>query len=498
MNTIQRAGLGMLAALAIALTASAVSAIEYNDVIGLAKQGVSDRTIVELIVKDGRAFEMSAEETQALVDAGVSQVVIDAMLDPASGQTWLEGKSTTGPAYDEDGIPTNNDYSTSLDQAYQNGYSDGTALVYSFGYYYGPLSRYYYNDPFYFSFYWGGYGYGYWPSYCASYYRPYYSWCSPYPYNYYNYNSYYCYTYYDPGYYHAAGYPVQPGYGRTVWDNGPRWKNGGLPPDGGHSTFDGRTDGVRSRLVAGEFVDAGGRGTGRPAAPPTVQPAQGTRTGTRSDLVGQRPSTQPRTQPVNDTGARSGGRKDLVAGTRTGSGNVSGTRAGTGNGRIYRVGTPADGRSAVGSVTRTTQPSRRTAYAGLGDHMRSNYRDTPARGSVSAGGRTYRVDPDRGVLRSLGDGSVQRGRSTGRSYAAPYRSQSAPEGRGGSRGGGGNSAPAPSYSAPPSHGGGGGGGGAPRGGGGAPSGGGGHGGGGAPSGGGGGHPAAGGGGGRGR
>jgi len=476
-NTIQRAGLGMLVALAIALTASAASAIEYADVIGLAKQGVSDRTIVELIVKDGRAFEMTDEETQALVDAGVSQVVISAMLDPAAGQNWLDGK--TGPTYDEDGIPTNHDYSTGLDQAYQNGYSDGTALVYSFGYYYGPLSRYYYDDPFYFSFYWGGYGGGYWPSYYASYYRPYWGWCSPYPYNYYNYNSYYCHTYYDPGYYNACGYPMQPGYGRTVWDNGPRWRDGGLPPDGGNTTFDGRSDGVRSRLLAGEFVDAG-RGGGRPAAPPLVQPATGARAGARGgDLVGQRPSTQPRTQPVGDTGARSGGRSNLVSGTRTGSGN----------GRIYRVGSPASGRPVSGSVTRTTDPPRRTAYAGLGEHLRgSSSYPTPERGRVNAGGRTYRVDPGSGILRSLGNSSGDRGRSMGRGYGAPSRSAPATQ----NRGGGAAASRGQSDSAPPAHGG------AAASGGGGSRGSAGPSGRGAPSGGGGGHPASGGGGGRGR
>ena len=116
-----------------------------------------------------------------------------------------------------------------LDRAYGQGYSDGqTSLVYSFGYYYGPLSRYYYVDPFYYSFWFSGsWGGGYWPSYCAYYYRPAYAWCSPYPYNYYNYSSYYCNTYYDPGYYRANGYTVPAG-GRTIYDTSPRWRDGGV------------------------------------------------------------------------------------------------------------------------------------------------------------------------------------------------------------------------------------------------------------------------------
>ena len=41
-NSIRRAGLATLIALAICMTASVASAIEYDDVIGLTRQGVSD------------------------------------------------------------------------------------------------------------------------------------------------------------------------------------------------------------------------------------------------------------------------------------------------------------------------------------------------------------------------------------------------------------------------------------------------------------------------
>jgi len=208
-KTFARAGVTIGIALVLTLAAHAAFAIEYDDVIKYTKQGVSDRAIVELIVKDGRAFKMSSDERNELRDSGVSEIVIRSMNDPAYGSDWLEGRVETpkdysgdsgddqgevqgddpgsdngaqvddggpiddGGAYDqgqqsgvdEDGIPDQG-YSTSLDEAYGNGYSNGnTDLVYSFGYYYGPLARYYNCDPFYFPFYSHGYAASYWPSY---------------------------------------------------------------------------------------------------------------------------------------------------------------------------------------------------------------------------------------------------------------------------------------------------------------------------------------------
>jgi len=280
-KSILRAGFATLVALMFAV--GVASAIEYNDVIGLTEQGVSDRTIIELIVKDGRAFEMSDDELARLKTAGVSQVVIDAMLDPAVGQDWLDGPD--GPSSGGGG---GGGYSTSLDQTYGNGYSAGyssglsTALVFSFGYYYGPLASYYYSDPFYYPFWYSGYSCAYWPSYYAYCYRPAYSWCYSYPYNYYNYGSYYCHTYYDPGYYVHNGYNVQPGYGRTVWDNGPRWRDGGLPPSGAGRVDPGTGSASRTRVNGGQFAN-GERGATRTGAPPVVREAQ---TGTRGRLAG--------------------------------------------------------------------------------------------------------------------------------------------------------------------------------------------------------------------
>ncbi|MEO6463349.1 MAG: hypothetical protein ABIP29_09760, partial [Candidatus Eisenbacteria bacterium] len=235
MNTLLRAGLG--AFLGLTLVFGTAFAIEYDDIFEMTANGDSDEAIVRLIIEDGRGFELSAREMDDLRDAGVSDIVIDAMRDPELGRDWLAGDHRDD--YDDDDNGRYDDsrsgYSTSLDEAYGQGYSDGrTSLVFSFGYYYGPLSRYYYDDPFYYSFWSAGYAYSYWPSYYAYWYRPAYAWSYAYPYNYYTYDSYYCHTYYDPGYWSANGYTTLPGYGRTVWDDGPRWRDGGIaPPKGG-------------------------------------------------------------------------------------------------------------------------------------------------------------------------------------------------------------------------------------------------------------------------
>ena len=160
MRSILRMGLSVV--LATVLAVSAAWAVTYDDIFELTERAVSERTIVQLIVDDGRAFDLSEDELADLRAADVSQIVIDAMLDPAVGKAWLAGDVGSGSTYGGGGTG----YSTSLDQAYNQGYSAGvgsTALVYSFGYYYGPLSRYYYTDPFYYPFWSAGYSYSYWP-----------------------------------------------------------------------------------------------------------------------------------------------------------------------------------------------------------------------------------------------------------------------------------------------------------------------------------------------
>lgn len=377
MKIFARAGLATLVALALSLAATAANAIEYDEVIELTQQGVTDRAIVELIVKDGRAFDMDEAEIADLRDEDVSEDVIRAMLDPNEGRDWLDGNfSSDGEDgfYDED----SNGYSTSLDRAYGQGYQDGrsTALVYSFGYYYGPLARYYYDDPFYYPFWSSGqYSASYWPSYYAFNYRPHYAWYSAYPYNYYNYDSYYCYTWYDPGYYANRGYQVQPGYGRTIWDNGPRWRDGGLPPagSGSGSVSGGTRDGALTR-----FRD---HVAGRPVAPPVIR------------------------QVADRT--RGGSARDLVAGTR-----IRDTR-------VSRQVTPAPVRAPRERVIRT-QPVRRPVSERIVDRTQ---RSQPSRDVVRRAPEQRRVI-DRPVIRRVLDRPAtdrRRGTDSGRGNDAPRR-----------------------------------------------------------------------------
>jgi hypothetical protein len=234
----------------LALAASAAWAITYDDVFELTARDVAEETIVRLIVDDGRGFELDDDQLADLRAAGVSTTVIDAMLDPEVGRAWLEGDDFGGPAADGD-----DGGSAVLDRAYVAG-AGSTALVYSFGYYEGPLARYYHVDPYYYPFWFAGYPCAYWPSYYAYGWRPYDEAYYPYPYDWYDYDSYYCDAYYDPGYWADLGYTVLPGADHRVSDAGPRYRNGGITPPKG-----GRTDTVPAiREVVG------GRAALRPAS----------------------------------------------------------------------------------------------------------------------------------------------------------------------------------------------------------------------------------------
>ncbi len=265
--------MGLSVVVATVLAASAAWAVDYDDIFVLTERDIPELTIVQLIVDDGRAFELSSSQLMDLRVAGVSEHVIAAMLDPEAGRAWISGGGNLGgdPA---DGGDTGNGYRSSLDQDYGPGEGegagdDGTPLVFSFGYYYGPLSRYYYDDPYYYPFWSSGFAYSYWPSYYAYGWRPEYDEYYAYPYNWYEYSSYYCHTYYDPAYWTEIGYTVQPGYGPTVWDHGPRFRGGGIvPPKGG-----------RPDAVSGERLAVGAAGRVRnPAGPPAIRESESGRT----------------------------------------------------------------------------------------------------------------------------------------------------------------------------------------------------------------------------
>ena len=452
MKRILRLGLSVVLATVLAVTAA--WAVEYDDIFELTERGVSERTIVQLIVDDGRAFELDQDELADLRAAGVSEAVIAAMLDPAVGRAWLAGGvSSSGGS----------GYSTSLDEAYNQGYSAGvssTALVYSFGYYYGPLSRYYYNDPFYYPFWYSGYyGYSYWPSYYSYWYRPYYDCYYAYPYNWYGYSSYYCHSYYDAGYWGHNGYYVPPGYGHSVWDNGPRFRGGGVtPPKGGRP--DG--EGANSRLV----TDTAGR-MRNVTGPPAIREAEGgrapsdrggagsglaTRTGRGVDTPSARtPSSRGSSARVirgSEGGSTSGG--SSTARVIRGSGATRGAERSTGGERVARS-EPRRLRDSADRVMRSgrTGSNRRSAWGDVTGSSRivRPYGRTVADGRAGMVGRgaTARVERAAGYsrpgggsksaapqARSGGGGSAPSG---GGSHGGG-RSGGAPSGGGGSRGGG--------------------------------------------------------------
>jgi len=219
-------------ALALIAFAPAAHALEYDEIFTLLERDVTERTLVQLVVDDGRGFELAEQDSLDLVQAGATRILIRAMREPAWGRAWLdeepwaleEAEALVDPMLDAQ-------YRTALDRGYGAG---KTALVWSLGYYNGPLSRYYYDDPFFYDFWFTGYATSYWPSYFAYWYRPAHEECYAYPYDWYATTSYYCDAYYDPGYWVERGYTVQPGYGRLVTDTTPRWRDGGIePPKGG-------------------------------------------------------------------------------------------------------------------------------------------------------------------------------------------------------------------------------------------------------------------------
>jgi hypothetical protein len=442
-KSILRFGLSVVLATVLAVTAA--WAVEYDDIFELTERGVSERTIVQLIVDDGRAFELDQDELADLRAAGVSEVVIDAMLDPAVGRAWLSG-GTTGT--------TGGGYSTSLDEAYNQGYSAGvssTALVFSFGYYYGPLARYYYCDPFYYPFWYSGYGYSYWPSYYSYWYRPYYDCYYAYPYNWYGYSSYYCHSYYDAGYWGHNGYSMPPGYNHSVWDNGPRFRGGGVTPPKGGRPYDGTENG---RVVTG--------GTNRmrnPSAPPAIREAEGGRT--PSDRGGAGSGLATRTGRGIDTpSARTPSSRG--SGTRVirGTDGSSGTSGGSSTARVIRGSGATRGaeRSAGGERVSSTQPrrlrdsadrvmrsgrtgsSRRSAWSDATGSSRSIVRPygrpvADGRAGMVERGVTSRVERSAGYARPGGGrapAAAPQARSGGGGGSAPSGGAS----HGGSRGGG--------------------------------------------------------------
>ena len=221
-----RASLLRLAlAAAIGLLASPAFALSPDDAMYLTKEGVDDQVIIAKICADAEGWDLTAEEIAHLRDKGVSREVVEALIDPeGASKRW---GYTLG---DPDAKP----------ESYPDNYSEGTSstsLVFSLGYYYGPLGVHYFYDPYFYSFYcspWFGFSFSYWPSYYRATYFPYHCGYYSYPYYYYGGPSYYCgYPYYGPAYPYYCSAPLPNAYAAYV--NEPvRWRESGSgnPPPG--------------------------------------------------------------------------------------------------------------------------------------------------------------------------------------------------------------------------------------------------------------------------
>jgi hypothetical protein len=127
-----------------------------DDAIYLTQQDLDDDVIIAKICADGEAWDLSAEDIAYLRDEGVDDDVIEALIDPAAAADRYGFRLGDGDAYDDQ--------------------ETHTPYVFSSGYYYGPIARAYFYDPFFYPYLYCdrfAFSFSYWPSYYAGYYWPY-------------------------------------------------------------------------------------------------------------------------------------------------------------------------------------------------------------------------------------------------------------------------------------------------------------------------------------
>jgi hypothetical protein len=179
-----------LTATLLLLGSSAAHALTPDDAIYLSQQGVDPEIIIAKICADAEAWDLTAEEIVYLAEEGVSLDVINALIDPVSAaEKW--GFTLGEPDIyleEEDGYYTE-------EEGYYLGEDVGSSLIFSLGFYYGPLSVHYFSHPYFYPYmYCNGFAfsYSYWPVYYRNYYYPYGCGYYPYPYHAYGPGSYYC------------------------------------------------------------------------------------------------------------------------------------------------------------------------------------------------------------------------------------------------------------------------------------------------------------------
>jgi hypothetical protein len=140
---------------------------ELAAVLDLMDAGVSDAVIIKHIQARGFVFDLTADDILDLRRYGVSDTVIEAMLDTAIGDSDRRSRRSRYRDSDDD----RDDWSLTIAGGY---FSPWYQYPYAWGFYYDPFpacySFYYY--PFRYAYSWGYYGH------CNNYY--YRRWCAPY------------------------------------------------------------------------------------------------------------------------------------------------------------------------------------------------------------------------------------------------------------------------------------------------------------------------------
>lgn len=371
----------------IALGSAATSwALSPDDAIELTKQGTSDDVIIAKICSDAEAWDLTADDIKYLQDKGVSDDVVQALIDPqAASEKYGYQLGEGNPSEDQQ------DQDQNPDEA-QLPSTDTTPYVFTPGYYYGPLARAYFYDPFFYPYmYSSGFAFSIgigWPAFYASYYYPY-------PYGYYGYPYFSCAhgsAYYGGGYC-GSGYSGYRAY----------YQGGGHPYGGGTLTWHdwSSSDGGRHMINTGGAVEQRAR-SGQGFA--MRQPGGGQVNRSRASYgLGGLANREMRSGVVSRGSWIRGGQ-----GGYAGRGGYSG-----GTARIVRGGDMGSGRAWGRS---------RVVYGGGNGQNMRNFVSTPSRGGYGYGNRMSA--PSRG---SYG--------GTGRGYGSPVRQGSPQIIRGGGGGG---------------------------------------------------------------
>jgi len=369
-------------ALLAAFGATGAWALTPDDAIRLSEQGVDDLTIIAKICSDAEAWDLTADDILYLRDLGVSGDVIKALIDPASAAEKFG--FTLGVA-----TPTG---TTGYGEPAET--AGSSAYVYSLGYYYGPLARFYYQDPYFYPYMYSAgfsFGFSYWPWFYGSYCWPYSYGYYPYPYYWYPCDSYY-YGYGYCGPYYSTYYgPPPPGGGNYYGDV--RWRD---PADHGPPAYGSEKPNVpevRSRGSAG--YDAPGSlaakdptgysragGGERPSRSGVVSRGDGTQA--RGRLAARDPGAIAERGVARGDGSAGDGEYRSARGTRVifgGKSSRSGQLKAGDPGRSYERRSGSNRLEGVGLGS----PSGRTARREVGarDPGRAFARRDPGSGSAS-------------------------------------------------------------------------------------------------------------------